>query len=144
MAVLTVNTSRVQPVHEDRSHVESYICGETIDYGDPVFIQTTTGNILKSNAGATATAAFAGYSLGKGGAGQAIDVLHKGQLPCFDLSGVAYGGQAFVDDAGTTNDTAGTTSVATGRVKPISDPALTKVLVVDVDLTAASCYAAGA
>lgn len=144
MAAVTVNTERVQPVFEDRSDVRSYIFGETIDYGDPVFIQTTTGKILKSDASAVATAAFAGYSLSKGGAGQSGDVIHKGTLPCFDLSSLARGAETFVGNGGGTADAAGTTSVSTGRVNSLSDPALTKVLEVNVDLTASSCYAAGA
>lgn len=143
MAAVTVNTSRVAAVFEDRAMVRSYIFGETIDYGDPIFIQTGTGKILKSDAGAAATAAFAGYSLSKGGAGQAGDVLHKGEMYGFALSG-DYGDETFVADGGGTADAAGTNSVSTGRIKPLSDPALTKILMVDVDLTAASAYAAGA
>ena len=143
MTAITVDTSRVQPVFEDRSDVRSYIAGEAITYGAPVFIKTTDGKIYLSGGDEAGIAVLAGYSLSNVAAGSAVDVLHKGQLPCFGISALAYGAAVYLADGGGLDTAAGTVSKVAGRVSPLSDPALTKVLEVDVDLTAVGAYGAG-
>ena len=143
MAAVTVDTTQVAPVFADRSEIISVIAGESIDYGDPVFIQTTTGKLLLSDGAAAATAKFAGYALSKGGAGQAIDVLKKGHLYGLAVSSLDYGDALYAADAGGTGDVAGTVSLQIGVVVPLTDNARTKVVYVDANwLTGA--FAAGA
>lgn len=142
MTAITVNTDRVAEVYANRAEVYPRIAGETIERGDPLFIQTTTGKVFKTLAAAAATAAFAGYSLSKAGAGQAVDVLKKGHMYGLDLSSLNAGARTYAGNTGGTDTAAGTVSVATGTVTQLSDAALTKVLYVDADwLTGA--YAAG-
>lgn len=131
MAAVTVDTSKVAPVFADRAEIITVIAGESIEYGDPVFIQTTTGKLLGSDGAAAAAAKFAGYALSKGGAGQAIDVLKKGHLYGLGLTSLAYGAATYVADGGGTADAAGTVSVQTGVVVPLTDAARTKVLYVE-------------
>lgn len=143
MTAIAINTDRVAPVFTDRSEIYAFIAGEAIERGDPVFIQTTTGKAFKSLAAAAGTAAFAGYSLHKAGAGQAIDVLKRGHMYGLTLDALNAGARTYVGNTGGSDTAAGTVSVATGTVIQLSDPGLTKVLYVDADwLTGA--YAAGA
>lgn len=142
MAAITTNTDRVAPVFANLAEIFPFVAGETIERGDPLFIQTTTGKVFKSLAAAAGTAAFAGYSLHKAGAGQAVDVMKKGHMYGLDLSALAAGARTYVGDTGGSDTAAGTNSVATGTVIRLSDPAATKVLYVDADwLTGA--YATG-
>ena len=143
MAAITVNTDRVAEVYANRAEVFPFIAGETIERGDPLYIQTTTGKVFKSTAvTASPHAAFVGYSLSKAGAGQAVDVLKKGHMYGLDLSALAAGARTYVGNTGGTDTAAGNITVETGTVIRLSDAALTKVLWVDADwLTGA--YAAG-
>lgn len=142
MATITVDTGEVAPVFADRSEIIAAIAGEALEYGDPVFIKTGTGTAFKGDGAAAGTAAFAGYCLTKAGVGQAIDIMKRGHLYGFAISGLAYGARTYVGNTGVTADVAGTVSVASGTVVPLSDSAKTKVLYVDADwLTGA--YAAG-
>lgn len=142
MTAITTTPDRVAPIFASLAEIFSFIAGETIDRGDPVFIQTTTGKVFKSLAAAGTTAAFAGYSLHKAGAGQAVDVLKKGHMWGHDVSALAYGARTYVGDTGGSDTAAGTVSVPTGTIVPLSDSALTKVVFVDADwLTGA--YATG-
>lgn len=143
MTAIVINTERVAPVYAALAEIFPFIAGETIQRGDPVFIQTTTGKVFKSLAAAAGTAKFAGYALQQAGAGQAVDVLKKGHMYGLTLDALNAGARTYVGDTGGSDTAVGTVTVATGTVIQISDAALTKVLYVDADwLTGA--YAAGA
>lgn len=142
MAAITTNTDRVAPVFANLAEIFPQIAGETIERGDPLFVKVADGKVYKTLAAAAATAAFAGYSLHKAGAGQAVDVLKKGHMYGLDLDAVAYGARTYAGNAGGSDTAAGTVSVPTGTVVGLSDPARTKVVYVDADwLTGA--HAAG-
>ena len=144
MTAITVNTDRVAPIKADRAEIVPFIAAETIVRGAPVFIQTTTGKLLNANAAAAATAAFAGFALSSGAAGQAIDVLVRGEFAGYDVSGMTVGDPAYLADGGGLDTAAGTTSVVTSRVIPMTDNALTQVLYVNADLAGSGAFAAGA
>ena len=142
MTAITVTKEQVAPVNGRDAEIIPVIAGESIDYGDPVFIKTTTGKAFKTLAAAAGTAKFAGFSLSKAGAGQAIDVLKKGWLFGWTLAG-DYGAIIYAGNTGGADTAAGTVSLQIAVIVPLTDPALTKVLYVDANwLTGA--FAAGA
>ncbi|MGJ3241171.1 MAG: hypothetical protein ACFE0Q_20845 [Anaerolineae bacterium] len=143
MAAISVTRSRVAAVFENRSDVRSYIAGGTIDYGDPVYINTSDGKVYASAGDEAGTAVVCGYSLGKVGAGQAVDVMHRGQLAGYDVSALDYGAAVYIADGGGLDTAAGTVSRVGGRVNGISDASVTKIIEVDFDLSAVTCYGAG-
>lgn len=135
MTAIVVTTTQIAPVFANKAEIFSGIVGTglTVDYGEALYWDSN-GLLVKSNAAAAGTAKFAGISLGTGGAGQAVDVLKKGHVYGYTISGLAYGAGAFLNDtAGVIGDAAGTVSVRIGSVVPLSDADKTKVLYVDAD-----------
>ena len=143
MAAVTVTKEEVAPIWAQDAFMPTVIAGETLDYGDPVFISTADGKAYASDASAAGTAAFAGYCLGNVGAGQAVSILSEGFMYGLDVASLDYGAAIYVADGGGSADAAGTTSVQTAVVWPMSDPDLTKVVYVKADVLA-SAFAANA
>jgi hypothetical protein len=74
---------------------------------------------------------FRGIALKSVAAGQPVPVLVRGVVFGFTVSGLAYDAAVYVSDtAGSLADAAGTTSLVAGRVVPLTDRGLTKVLYV--------------
>lgn len=135
MADITVTASRVARVFPEKDLVLDFIAGEAVTAGVPVYI-ASTGKVLKSDANAAGKARVNGIALNAAGAGQAVSVLVKGHLAGYDLSGVAYDGALYLSDTvGALADAPSTTaSLRVGRVMPLSDKSLSKVLLVDCDI----------
>lgn len=128
MADITVTAAQVGLVDPVKSLVRSYLAAETITKGQAVYI-TTTGTVGVADANAAGKQQFRGIALNGGGAGQAIDVLHDGEVYGFTVSGLNAGVLAYLSDtAGALADGAGTMTVAAARVVCLADKDLTKVL----------------
>ncbi len=82
---------------------------------------------------AAGTARVMGIALNAAGVGQAVSVILQGHIEGFALSGVAYDAPVYLSDnnSGILGDAAGTVSVVVGRVMPLSDKSLSKVLYVN-------------
>jgi hypothetical protein len=132
MADLTVTAAQVAAVFPHSAIDESYdiIAGVAVTAGQVIF-QNGSGKaaLADANAGSGAERAI-GLALRTKGAGQGLTYLIRGRVYGFDLSGLAYGAQVYLSDtAGAISDTPSTTnSVAIGRVVPLSDSDITKVL----------------
>ena len=127
MGAIAVTAALVGLVDPMKADVRSYIATETITKGQAVYI-LTTGNVGVADANASGKQQFRGIALNGGGAGQAIDVCHKGELYGFTLSGDAESFVYLSDSVGELADTNGTMTVPVGRVECLTDKDLTKVL----------------
>jgi hypothetical protein len=127
MADITVTAAKVGLVDPEKATVRSYIATETITKGQAVYI-LTTGKVGLADANAAGKIQFRGIALNGGGAGQAIDVLHDGEVYGFTLSGNADAKIYLSNTAGALADAAGGTSVVCGRIVCLTDSSLTKVL----------------
>lgn len=128
MTAVSYTAAQIGIVDPQKSRVKSYIAGATITKGQPVYIVPSTGKVDLADANGSGTKQFRGIALNGGGAGQAIDVLEDGEVYGFSLSG-NYDSLVYVaDSVGTYADAAGTVTVPVGRVVPLSDGSLTKVL----------------
>lgn len=127
MADITVTAAQVGLVDPAKATVRSYIATETITPGQAVYI-LTTGKVGVADANASGKQQFRGIALNGGGAGQAIDVVHDGEVYGFTLAGNADSLVYLSDTAGALADANGTMTVVCGRVMCLSDKALTKVL----------------
>ena len=79
-----------------------------------------------------ASISFAASSC-KAAAGQGVSLLERGAIGGYDVSGLAYDALVYLSDtAGALADAAGTATVVCGRVVPMSDKDLTKVIEIDV------------
>jgi hypothetical protein len=132
MAAVTYTAAQVSPVYPAQSEIYDYIAAAAITQGQPVYI-TTAGKVNLADANAASPAnRFRGIALNNASAGQAVSVLVKGAVYGFTLSGLAYDAAVYISDTvGTYDDTAsGTTSLAVGKVMPLADKDITKVLYV--------------
>jgi hypothetical protein len=132
MADLTLTAARVAPVfpHSALDTTYDIVAAVAITAGQ-VIRQNTSGKgaLSDANAGSGAEKAI-GLALNAGGAGQGISYLQQGRVYGFDLSSLAYGALVYLSDtAGALADAPSTTnSVPVGRVVPLSNSDLTKVL----------------
>src|SRR5262245_18032662 len=132
MADLTLTAAQIAPVfpHSALDNTYDIVAAVAITTGQ-VIRQNTSGKgaLSDANAGSGAEKAI-GLALGAGGIGQGISYLQQGRVYGFDLSGLTYGALVYLSDtAGVLADTPSTTnSVPIGRVVPLSNSDLTKVL----------------
>ncbi len=127
MADIAVTAAKVGLVDPAKATVRSYIATETITKGQAVYI-TTAGKVGVADANDAGKQQFRGIALNGGGAGQAIDVCHEGELYGFTLAGNADSLAYLSNTAGALADAAGTMTVVCGRVVCLADKDLTKVL----------------
>lgn len=128
MAAVTVTAAKVGLVDPLKAKVKSYIAGAALTAGIAVYVDPTTGTVMKADGNAAGKYQFRGITLGAAAAGQAVDVCEEGELYGFTLSGnydtIIYVG----DTAGVLDTGAGTVTIAAGRVVPLADKSKTKVL----------------
>ncbi len=133
MADLTLTATQIAPVFPDEAEIYDMIAGATLTAGQAIR-QNTSGKaaLADANAGSGAEK-FRGLALRGVGSGQGVSILKKGHVYGFDLSGLAYDALIYLSDtAGALADAPSTTnSVPVGRVVPLSNSDLTKVLYID-------------
>ena len=128
MTDITVTAAQVGLVDPIKAKVRSYIAGATITKGQAVYIDPTTGKVNLADANGSGTLQFRGIALNGGAAGQAIDVCEEGLLYGFTLAG-NYDSLVYLSNtAGALADAGGGTTVVCGRVAPLADRSITKVL----------------
>lgn len=132
-AVSKLTGQLVEPCFPHLSEIYPIIANESVTNGAPAYL-ASTGKYGLADADASGKQQFRGIILEAAGAGQGTSLLTKGKVWGFDLSSLAYDALVYLADAvGTYVDTAGTMTVIVGRVVPLSDRDLTKVLEINVD-----------
>lgn len=139
MGDVALTAAKIAPVHPEKAEIFSAIAGVTITAGQVVYVIAASGKLGLADEDASAEASHVfGIALNGGGAGQAINVLRKGACYGFTLTALNYWTALSLSaTAGALLDTGATTNVV-GRVMPLSDADVTKVLYVDCTLAAAS------
>lgn len=133
MADITVTAAQVAAIFPDKAEIIDMIAAETITAGQAVFLDSN-GKAQLADANAAGEQQFRGIALTGGGAGQGISVLKRGHVYGFTVSGMAYDAIAYLSDTvGALADAHGTMTVNAGRVVPLTDASLTKVLYIDAD-----------
>ncbi len=131
MADITVTAAQVGIVFPEQSEIYSAVAAAAITAGQAVYIDANGKANLADADASTPANRFRGIALSKAGAGQAVSVLVKGAVYGYDLSGMAYDDPAYLSNtAGAFGTTAGSTSIICGRVMPLTDKGLSKVLYV--------------
>lgn len=139
MADLTLTAAQIAPAFPLNSLDDTYdmVAGVVITRGQIVRTATTGKAALSdANAGSGAEKAI-GIALNAAGIGQGVSYAQSGRFYGFDLSGLAYGALVYLSDtAGALADAPSTTnSVPVGRVVPLSNTDLTKVLELNFSIT---------
>lgn len=129
MTVIALTAAQISMVDPIKDHPHNYIAGVALTRGVPVYVDGTTGKLGIADGNGSGTKQVRGITLDAGGVGAGIRVLADGDVYGYDLSGLAYDAPVYLSDtAGSLDTAAGTVTVIVGRVAPMSDQALTKVL----------------
>jgi hypothetical protein len=138
MTAITLTASQISAVDPIKATIRNYITGVAVTRGVPVYIVGSTGKLAIADGNGSGTKQFRGITLDAGGIGAGIRVLEYGDVYGYDLSGLDYDAVVYISDtAGSLDTAAGTVTVIVGRVAPMSDQALTKVLRVQTQLAKA-------
>lgn len=139
MGDIAVTAAKVAVCFPEKAEIFSGIAGVTITAGQAVYLIAASGKLGLADEDASAEASYPwGIALNGGGAGQAIDVLHRGHVYGFTLTALNYATPCSLSNtAGALLDTGATTNIV-ARVVPLSDADATKVLFVDCTLAAVS------
>lgn len=131
MGDITVTAAQVAAIDPLKAEILPFVAGATITAGQIVYL-ASTGLVGLADANGSGTIQARGIALNGGGSGQAIDVLKRGRVAGFTVSGMAYDAIAYLSNtAGALATSAGGTTVVCGRVVPMSEKDLTKVLYAD-------------
>lgn len=133
MGDLAVTAASVAVVDPDKAWIDTYIAGATITAGQFLYGIVSSGKVGLADENAAETSFVLGMALDGAVSGQAVQVLRRGKVYGFTLAGHAYWLPfSLSDTAGALRDDVQTNVVA--RVVPLSDAALTKVLLVECNL----------
>lgn len=133
MSDLTKTTAKIALVHPEHSIIFPYITAVAVDAGQAVYINSA-GKVALADANGSGTSGFRGIALESCAAGQVVSVLAQGALYGYDLSGLDYDAPVYLSDTAGALATAGSVAgdtVVVGRVMPLTDKDLTKVLWVE-------------
>jgi hypothetical protein len=139
MGDIVVTAAQVAVCYPEKAEIWPGIAGVTITAGQAVYMIIASGKLGLADEDASAEASWVyGIALNGGGAGQAINVLRRGHVYGFTVSGLAYAlTVALSNTAGALLDTGSGANVV-ARVVPLTDASMTKVLFVDCTLAAQS------
>jgi hypothetical protein len=142
MGDIAVVAAKVGVVYPERAEIFTGIAGVTITAGQAVYFIVASGLLGLADEDASAAAsACVGIALNGGGTYQPIDVLRKGHVYGFTVSGLDYALPVSLSNtAGALLDD-GTATGLVGRVEALTDASLTKVLYVDCGVGIRAAYA---
>lgn len=133
MSDITVTAASVAAIRplDPGTIIIPVILGETVTAGQLAYL-ASTGKYGLADANASGKQQFRGVFLTGGAAGQVADLLVRGYIAGYTVSGLAYDALVYLSDtAGALADAAGSMTVRCGRVAPLTDNSLTKVLWID-------------
>jgi hypothetical protein len=142
MGDIALTAAKIAVIFPEKAEIFTGIAGVTITAGQAVYGIIASGKLGLADEDASAEAsACLGIALNGGGAGQAIDVLRKGHVFGFTVSSLAYWlAVSLSTTAGALLDD-GTATGLVGRVEPLTDADLTKVLYVDCGVGKRAAFA---
>jgi hypothetical protein len=132
MSDVALTAAQVAPVNETEYEAWTLKTAEAITVGQAVAVNTA-GKWALADASSAAQNNVRGIALRTVGAGEALTALVHGSVAGFTLTALAYDDAVYLSNtAGAVATSAGDVSVVVGRVKPMSDADITKVLYVNI------------
>lgn len=127
MADIALTAARVEPIDPMFAEIYSLKAEEAITQGQVVYM-TSTGTVGVADANAAGKQQAKGVALSGVAAGQMVDVLVRGRVAGFTVSGVNCAAILYLSDtAGAMADAAGTMTVPCGVVMAMTDKSATRV-----------------
>lgn len=135
MGDIALTAAKIAVVNPEDAWIVPAVAGTTITAGQFVYGIVASGKVGLADEDASAEASYVfGMALTGGVDGQVIQVLRRGMVEGFTLTGHAYWLPCSLSNtAGALLDTGATTNIV-ARIVPVTDAALTKVLLVDCTL----------
>lgn len=135
MGDIALTAAKIAVVDPDKAIIETHIAGATITAGQFLYGIVSSGKVGLADEDASAEASWVlGMALDAAASGQPVQVLRRGKVYGFTLSGHAYWLPCSLSNtAGALLDTGAATNIV-ARVVPLSDADLTKVLEVNCTL----------
>lgn len=131
MAAVTVTAAQVAVIDRDNADIHSFVPAVALTAGQATYLNSS-GKAALATAAAAGTVKTGGIALETAGVRQGVSILRRGKVGGFAVSALAYGALIYsADAAGGLADTAGTSSQVVGKVVPMSDTDLTKVIFFD-------------
>jgi len=129
MTDIVVTAAQVAMLDPIKCITRSYLAGVAITKGQAVYIYTD-GTVKLCDANGSGTYQFRGIALNTVGIGQAVEVLHEGEVGGFTVAGMNADAVVYVSNtAGALATAAGTTDIVAGRVVCLTNgPTSTKVV----------------
>lgn len=131
---LALTVAQISAVDPAKAEIFDFVATEAIAAGEAVY-QATTGKVGVADANGSGKQQFRGIALRAAAAGQVVPVLKKGRCYGFTVSAVDCDTILYLSDtAGDIATSAGTMTVAVGRVVALPDRGnLTRVVYIDAD-----------
>lgn len=135
MGDIALTAAKIAVVNPEDAWIVNCVAGTTITAGQFVYGIVASGKVGLADENASAETSYVyGMALTGGVDGQTIQVLRRGLVEGFTLTGHAYWlACSLSNTAGALLDTGATTNTV-ARIVPLTDAALTKVLLVDCTL----------
>lgn len=135
MADIAVTATQVALLDPRKAEILSFIATEAIEAGQAVYI-LSTGKAGVAGAATAGKQQARGLALNKVAAGQPVDVVKRGAVAGFTLSGQNADTRVFLSNTlGAVADAAGTASVPVGRVMTTTDKSASKFIYFDFSWT---------
>jgi len=120
----------------EKAKIKPVKAAETVANGQAAYL-ASTGKYGLADANASGKHQFRGIFLEAAGSGQGTSLLERGTIGGYDVSAMAYDALVYLSNtAGALSDSAGGATIVCGRVVPMSDDDLTKVIEIDVTFVA--------
>ncbi|MDB5352366.1 MAG: hypothetical protein JWN86_3613 [Planctomycetota bacterium] len=131
MADIVVTASKVAPIDQDQAQIYPMVPAVAINRGQAVYLNSA-GKAALGIATAAGTVKTGGIALETAGVRQGVSILKRGKVGGFAVSALAYGALIYSSDTpGAVADATGTSTQIVGKVVPMSDSDLTKVIYFD-------------
>ncbi len=98
MTVIALTPALVQPLFPAFAEIYPFYAEESIAQGEAVYFLTATGTVGIADANASNKQQFRGIALQAVSAGQSVDVLKRGHVAGYTVSGMSYDDKVYLSD----------------------------------------------
>lgn len=131
---VALTAARIAVVDVRVAEIYSYKAAAALTKGQALYFVAADGTVGVADANDSGKQQFRGIALQAVAAGQTVDVLKRGRVEGYTVSGLSYDDPIYLSDtAGSLSTAVGTMTVNCARVVPLNDKDLTKVLYIDAN-----------
>jgi len=131
---VALTAARIAVIDEMDAEIFSWVATAALTEGQALYLVAATGKAGVADANDSGKQQFRGIALQAVSAGQTVDVLKRGRVAGYTVSGLSYDDPIYLSDtAGSLSTAVGTMTVNCARVVPVNDKDRTKVLYIDAN-----------